>query len=165
VLSKTDPAFHNGSGRLELADRIFSDAAPLAARVIVNRIWAWHFGKPLVATPSDFGAQGEKPTHPELLDDLAARFIANHWSLKWLHREIMLSATYQQASRQRPEAVKLDPGNRLIWRMSRAAWTSRPIAIASCKRPAATVTPSRRTPNMSAMSSCVITNSSVFNRS
>ena len=72
-------------------DKIFSDAAPLTARVIVNRVWAWHFGKPLVDTPSDFGAQGEKPTHPQLLDDLAARFIANGWSLKWLHREIMLS--------------------------------------------------------------------------
>ena len=82
---------------------IFTDAAPLAARVIVNRVWAWHFGKPLVATQSDFGTQGEKPTHPELLDDLAARFIANGWSLKWLHREIMLSATYRQASHPRAD--------------------------------------------------------------
>ena len=98
------PAFHQGSGRLELADRIFSDAAPLAARVIVNRVWGWHFGKPLVATPSDFGTQGEKPTHPELLDDLAARFIAHGWSLKWLHREIMLSAAYRQSSRPRADA-------------------------------------------------------------
>ena len=83
---------------------------PLAARVIVNRVWGWHFGKPLVDTPSDFGTQGEKPSHPQLLDDLAARFIANGWSLKWLHREIMLSATYQQASRPRPEAAKSRPG-------------------------------------------------------
>src|SRR5205814_10209749 len=101
VLSKSDPAFHNGSGRLELADRIFTDAAPLAARVIVNRVWAWHFGKPLVATQSDFGAQGEKPTHPEMLDDLAARFIANQWSMKWLHRAIMLSAAYKQSTKPR----------------------------------------------------------------
>ncbi len=118
VLSKGDVNFHHGSGRLELAEKIFTDAAPLAARVMVNRVWAWHFGKPLVDTLSDFGAQGEKPTHPQLLDDLAARFIANGWSLKWLHREIMLSSAYQQASQPRADAVKIDPGNRLLWRMN-----------------------------------------------
>ncbi len=118
VLSKGDPAFHQGSGRRELAEKIFTDAAPLAARVIVNRVWGWHFGKPLVDTPSDFGNQGEKPSHPPLLDDLAARFIANGWSLKWLHREIMLSAAYQQASRPRPDAAKIDPANRFLWRMN-----------------------------------------------
>ncbi len=118
VLAKGDPKFHHGSGRRELAAKIFTDAAPLAARVIVNRVWGWHFGKPLVETPSDFGTQGEKPSHPQLLDDLAARFIAHGWSLKWLHREIMLSAAYQQASRPRPDAAKLDPGNRLLWRMN-----------------------------------------------
>jgi hypothetical protein len=118
VLAKGDPAFHHGSGRLELAEKIFTDAAPLAARVIVNRVWAWHFGKPLVDTPSDFGAQGEKPTHPQLLDDLAARFIANGWSLKWLHREIMLSAAYQQTSKPRQSAMKIDPINNLLWRMN-----------------------------------------------
>ncbi len=98
VLAKGDSTFKNGSGRLELADNIFTDAAPLSARVIVNRVWGWHFGRPLVATPSDFGVQGEKPTNPELLDDLSARFIAHGWSLKWLNREIMLSAAYQQSS-------------------------------------------------------------------
>jgi hypothetical protein len=118
VLTKGEGAFQLGSGRLELAEKIFTDAAPLAARVIVNRVWGWHFGKPLVETPSDFGAQGEKPSHPELLDDLAARFIATGWSLKWLHREIVLSATYQQASRPRPDAAKIDPANRLLWRMN-----------------------------------------------
>ncbi|MDB5321633.1 MAG: hypothetical protein JWN40_3264 [Phycisphaerales bacterium] len=118
VLSKGDPKFHEGSGRRELADRIFSDAAPLSARVIVNRVWAWHFGKPLVATPSDFGVQGEKPSHPQLLDDLAARFIQNGYSLKWLHREIMLSATYCQASQPRDDAARIDPANRLLWRMN-----------------------------------------------
>jgi hypothetical protein len=118
VLSKGDPAFHQGSGRLELAGRIFGDSAPLAARVIVNRVWGWHFGKPLVATPSDFGTQGEKPTHPELLDDLAARFIANGWSLKWLHREIMLSATYHQASKPREDGLQADATNHLLWRMN-----------------------------------------------
>ncbi len=99
VLSPSVPTpFKNGSGRLELADAIVTDAAPLAARVIVNRIWAHHFGRGLVATPSNFGTQGEKPTHPELLDDLAARFIEHGWSLKWLHREFVLSATYRQSS-------------------------------------------------------------------
>ncbi len=118
VLSKGDSTFKQGSGRLELADRIFSDGAPLTARVIVNRVWAWHFGKPLVATPSDFGTQGEKPSHPELLDDLTARFIANGWSLKWLHREIMLSAAYRQASHPRADAEAVDATNTLLWRMN-----------------------------------------------
>ena len=119
VLSKRqDNLFHSGSGRLELGDRIFSDSAPLAARVIVNRVWGWHFGQPLVGTPSDFGTQGDKPTHPELLDDLAARFMSHGWSLKWLHREIMLSAAYRQASQPRPEAERTDQTNRLLWRMN-----------------------------------------------
>jgi hypothetical protein len=118
VLSRGDANFKNGSGRLELAERIFTDAASLSARIIVNRVWGWHIGKPLVATPSDFGVQGEKPTHPELLDDLAARFIANGWSLKWLHREIMLSATYRQSSRPREDAAKVDTVNALVWRMN-----------------------------------------------
>ena len=118
VLSKGDPAFRHGSGRLELAEKIFTDAAPLTARVIVNRVWGWHFGKPLVDTPSDFGTQGDSPSHPQLLDDLAARFVASGWSLKWLHREIMASAAYRQASRPRADALKLDPANRLVWRMN-----------------------------------------------
>ncbi len=106
--------FKNGSGRLELANAIVTDAAPLVARVIVNRIWAQHFGRGLVATPSNFGTQGEKPTHPELLDDLAARFIEHGWSLKWLHREIVSSATYRQSSRHAPRdesrtSVGVDP--------------------------------------------------------
>ena len=118
VLSKGDNTFRQGSGRLELADKIFSDGAPLAARVIVNRVWGWHFGKALVATTSDFGVQGERPSNPELLDDLAARFIAHGWSLKWLHQEIMLSAAYKQSSRYRPEAAALDQQNVLLWRMN-----------------------------------------------
>ena len=109
VLSKGDTTFKQGSGRLEFADDIFTQSGPLAARVIVNRVWGWHFGKPLVATESDFGVQGDKPTHPELLDDLAARFIANGWSLKWLHREIMLSAAYRQSSHPRAEGLAGDP--------------------------------------------------------
>jgi Protein of unknown function (DUF1553)/Protein of unknown function (DUF1549)/Planctomycete cytochrome C len=118
VLSKGDTRFQKGSGRLELADRIFTDSAPLAARVIVNRVWDWHFGHPLVATTSDFGTQGEPPSHPELLDDLSARFIAHGWSMKWLHREIMLSAAYQQSSHPRADAETIDQMNSLLWRMN-----------------------------------------------
>jgi hypothetical protein len=84
----------------------------------VNRVWAWHFGRPLVGTPSDFGTQGDKPSHPELLDDLAARFISNGWSLKWLHREILLSAAYQQASTPREDGDRADQTNTLLWRMN-----------------------------------------------
>ena len=118
VLSTSDPALGPGSGRSMLAQKLFTDGASLAARVIVNRVWGWHFGKPLVATPSDFGTQGDKPTHPELLDDLAARFVQNGWSLKWLHREIMLSAAYQQLSVRRPGGDRIDQSNILLWRMN-----------------------------------------------
>jgi hypothetical protein len=110
--------FHTGSGRLELGEKIFTDAAPLSARVIVNRVWGWHFGTHLVGTPSDFGVQGLQPSHPELLEDLSARFIANGWSLKWLHREIMLSATYRQSSHPQAAAMDADPTNQLLWRMN-----------------------------------------------
>lgn len=123
VLSDGEPQpFGYGSGRQELAECIVGEAASLAARVIVNRVWGWHFGQPLVRTPSNLGRLGEPPSHPELLDDLAARFIGHGWSLKWLHREIMLSATYCQSSAVAPEqaaAVEQDPDNRLLWRMNR----------------------------------------------
>jgi hypothetical protein len=118
VLAKGDADFKNGSGRLELGEKIFSDAAPLSARVIVNRVWGWHFDRHLVGTPSDFGIQGLAPSHPELLEDLSARFIANGWSLKWLHREILLSATYRQSSHPRADAMEADPTNTYLWRMN-----------------------------------------------
>ena len=119
VLAKSgDTTFKNGSGRRELAERLFTDTAPLAARVMVNRVWGWHFGKGLVATASDFGTQGDKPTHPELLDDLAARFIEHGWSLKWLNKEIMMSATYRQSSRPRADGLQADEGNSLLWRQN-----------------------------------------------
>jgi hypothetical protein len=118
VLAKGETTFKQGSGRLELADRIFSDAPGLAARVIVNRVWGWYFGQALVATASDFGTQGDKPTHPELLDDLAARFIEHRWSLKWLSKEIMTSQVYQQSSHPRAEGIKADEGNALLWRQN-----------------------------------------------
>ncbi len=120
VLSGGNPApFQNGSGRLELARAIASKDNPLTARVIVNRVWAGHFGKGLVRTPGDFGVKGEMPTNQGVLDWLAARFIADGWSLKKLHRTILLSATWQQASDERVDAAKIDPENRLHWRQNR----------------------------------------------
>jgi len=118
VLAKGDGVFKIGSGRLELGEKIFSDSQALAARVIVNRVWGWHFGRALAATPSDFGVQGEKASNSELLDDLSARFIQHGWSIKWLNREIMLSAAYQQSSRPRADGEAVDPLNSLVWRMS-----------------------------------------------
>src|SRR5688500_9782857 len=111
--------FEKGSGRLELAQAIASENSPLTARVIVNRVWMYHFGAPLVRTPSDFGLRSEPPSHPELLDYLAARFIQDGWSLKKLHRLIMVSRAYQQSSEQNAKAAKEDPGNQLLWRMNR----------------------------------------------
>jgi hypothetical protein len=102
-----------------LAAAITGRDNPLIARVIVNRAWQGHFGFGLVRTPSNFGHLGERPTHPELLDDLAVRFMESGWSLKWLHREIKLSATYQQQSDFRADAAEVDPENRLLWRMNR----------------------------------------------
>ncbi|MGE0610121.1 MAG: DUF1553 domain-containing protein, partial [Pirellulales bacterium] len=114
----TEP-FRTGSGRLDLALAITQEGAPLAARVFVNRVWKQHFGQPLVDTMSNFGVQGSRPTHPALLDDLAARFVSEGWSLKGLHREMLLSAAYQQASDDRPEVARLDGTNKLLWRMNR----------------------------------------------
>jgi hypothetical protein len=103
--------FQQGSGRLELANAIASASNPLTARVIVNRLWAGHFGEGLVRTASNFGQLGERPTHPELLDYLAARLVESGWSLKTMHREMMLSRTYQLASDSKKETE-----NRLLWR-------------------------------------------------
>ncbi len=123
VLSDDPQPYQIGSGRLELAQSITTDAAALAARVIVNRVWLAHFGQGIVATPSNFGRQGERPTHPELLDDLAARFIESGWSIKYLHREILLSATWQQSSADDPQRVEADPSNRWLSRMNRRRLT------------------------------------------
>lgn len=111
--------FTQGSGRLQLAKAIVSPTNPLTARVFVNRVWQHHFGRGIVATPSNFGLLGVPPTHPELLDYLAARFIASGWSLKRLHREIMLSSTYRLASAHSQPNFESDPENRLLWRMHR----------------------------------------------
>jgi hypothetical protein len=108
-----------GSGRLELAGWIAAKDNPLTARVMVNRIWLHHFGRGLVKTPNDFGTRGTPPTHPELLDWLAAEFVKDGWGVKKLHKRIMLSATYQQASATRADAVKHDANNDLYWRFDR----------------------------------------------
>ena len=106
------------SGRAELAAWLLDPAHPLTARVFVNRVWHWHFGRGLVDTTSDFGTRGGSPSHPELLDRLARDFVASGWDVKALHRRIMSSATYRQDSRWRPDAAAIDPENRLLWRWS-----------------------------------------------
>jgi hypothetical protein len=117
--------FANGSGRREMAEAIASADNPLTARVFVNRVWGWHFGRGLVETPSDFGTRAPAPSHPELLDWLALRFVADGWSLKQLHRQLVLSATYRQRSNVPVEeervakAAVTDPENALLWHFNR----------------------------------------------
>ncbi len=111
--------FATGSGRLELARAIVDPANPLTPRVLVNRVWQWHFGQALVTTPSDFGLRSDPPSHPDLLDDLARSFLDSGWSIKALHRRIMLSSTYQQSSELRPDCLERDPQNRWLWRYNR----------------------------------------------
>jgi len=124
VLSDGEPQpFTFGSGRLELAYSITSPTNPLTARVLVNRVWMEHFGEPLVNSPADFGTRSDPPTHPELLDWLAAEFMRSGWSLKHLHRVMLLSSGYQQASRIPDSALRtprsVDPDNKLLWHYPR----------------------------------------------
>ena len=119
--------FTQGSGRLELAQAIAARDNPLTARVMVNRIWLHHFGAGLVRTPSNFGLRGEVPTHPELLDYLAATFMDSGWSVKTIHRLILLSSTYQQSSVDRPGYCERDPDNRLLWKMNRQRLEFEPL--------------------------------------
>ena len=120
ILSQGEPQpFRNGSGRLELAEAIANPRNPLTSRVMVNRIWLYHFGRGIAGTASNLGKLGERPTHPQLLDYLASRLISSHWSLKSLHREIMLSAAYALSSADSDHNANLDPDNRLYWRANR----------------------------------------------
>jgi hypothetical protein len=135
ALGGQQACFQHGSGRLELAHAIANADNPLTVRVMVNRVWQYHFGRGLVATASNFGTLGERPTHPELLDWLARQFIASGWSLKPLHRAIMLSSAYRQSSRGESAGFAKDPGNTLLWRMSRRrldveAWRDAVLATA-----------------------------------
>ncbi len=124
VLSTDAPIqFKDGSGRRELAERIASRANPLTARVMVNRIWGVIFGRPLVITPSNFGHTGVAPTHPELLDDLAVRFMKSGWSVKTLVREMVLSATYRQRSEADAKKMAADSANALLSHMNRRRLT------------------------------------------
>ncbi len=115
------------SGRREFAEWLTRPDDALFARVMVNRIWQHHFGKGLVATPNNFGARGEPPTHPELLDYLAACFVESGWSIKAVHRLILSSAAYQLSSADQAEARQIDPGNRLCWRFDRRRLEAEPI--------------------------------------
>jgi len=113
------PPNTKGSGRLELANWIASKDNPLTTRVIVNRLWHYHFGQGIVPTTSDFGSRGTIPSHPELLDWLADRLVAEKWSLKQMHRLIMLSCTYQLSAAASPDNLLKDPDQRLVWRYDR----------------------------------------------
>ena len=117
----------NESGRLQLAEWITHPEHPLTARVMVNRLWHWHFGRGLVDTPSNFGATGSTPTHPELLDWLPRRFIEQGWSVKALHREILLSSTYRLSTDYGRVQAATDEGNQLHWRMNRRRLEVEPI--------------------------------------
>ena len=117
ILSPKDrEPFKIGSGRLEVAQDIASKNNPMTARVIINRIWMHHFGDGFVRTPDDLGVQSEAPSHPELIDYLATRFMAEGWSFKKMHKLIMLSSVYQQSSDANAAYQIKEPENRLLWR-------------------------------------------------
>jgi hypothetical protein len=115
------------SGRLEFAQWLVARENPLTARVLMNRVWMWHFGKPLMKSPSNWGLQSEPPSHPELLDWLARSLMKNGWSLKSMHRTIMLSSVYQMSSRSNPEYQERDPENRLLYRQNRRRLEAEPV--------------------------------------
>jgi hypothetical protein len=121
ILAKPEDqkAIHTTSGRLELADWLTGTDNPLPARVMVNRIWQWHFGEGLVRTPDNFGKMGDRPSHPELLDYLAQRFIESGWSVKAMNRMIMLSSAYRTASDADEKTLEADPENRLLAHFNR----------------------------------------------
>ncbi|HEY7117381.1 MAG TPA: DUF1553 domain-containing protein, partial [Tepidisphaeraceae bacterium] len=124
ILSPGTPKpFKDGSGRRELAMAIADRNNPLTARVMVNRVWGMLFGQPIVLTPSNFGHSGQPPTYPELLDDLAVRFMDNGWSIKTLVREIVSSATYRQSANLHDDDGRIDPANELLGRMNRRRLT------------------------------------------
>ncbi|MGC4001122.1 MAG: DUF1553 domain-containing protein [Anaeromyxobacter sp.] len=121
ILVKQQPEFaaaaRTSGRRLSFAKWLAGGENPLTARVIVNRVWMWHFGEGLVRTPSDFGLMGQAPTHPELLDWLATRFVEEGWSFKKLHKLILTSNTWRMSKALRTEYQAADPENRLLWRM------------------------------------------------
>jgi len=167
ILAGVDDHAFTDDGRLELAEALASPKNPLTARVIVNRVWQQHFGRGLVSTADNFGAMGERPSHPELLDHLASWFIAHGWFSKALHRYILASATWQQSSAVQTAALEQDAGNSLLWRMNPAPLSSSkpsatvcsasPVgstrasaAAAPCSTTTTSVAPSMATPIVSA---------------
>ena len=119
IVEGPTPALYDmGSGRKQLADSIAHPDNPLTTRVIVNRLWMHHFGRPLVTSPSNFGTLGNEPSHPLLLDWLASELVQSNWSLKRLHRAILLSSTFKQSSRYNDEHYRIDGDNKYLWRYS-----------------------------------------------
>jgi hypothetical protein len=115
-----DPRFESkGSGRQQVAEWLSGPRNPLTARVMLNRIWQWHFGEGIVRTPDNFGKMGDRPTHPELLDFLAGEFVRSGWSIKTMQRTIMLSSAYQMSSQGDPKDEEADPENLLLGRFNR----------------------------------------------
>lgn len=125
--SASRPLTNDEQRRLALAEWIVDPANPLTARVIVNRLWQQHFGEGLVSTPSDFGVNGARPTHPELLDWLATELVEHGWSLRHIHRLIVQSATYRQSSAARAEGLAADAGSRMLWRYPPRRLEAEPI--------------------------------------
>jgi hypothetical protein len=123
LAGSSQPLIEHGSGRKELAEWLTRADHPLTSRVMINRMWQWHFGEGLVRTPNNFGSTGDRPSHPELLDYLAQKFAEQGWSIKSMHRMIMLSSTYQMSSHSSEDARKKDPGNRLLSHFSRRRLT------------------------------------------
>ena len=113
---KEHPEWNHTGRRLTLAKWLVSRENPLTARVFVNRVWQFHFGEGIVRSVDDFGVQGDKPSHPELLDTLAVQFQEHHWDLKWLTKQIVMSQVYRQGSAEIAEPLKMDPSNHLLWR-------------------------------------------------
>ena len=114
--SKQHPEWHHTGRRLALAEWLTRPENPLTARVFVNRVWQFHFGEGIVRSVDDFGSQGMPPTHPELLDWLAVRFVEHGWDIKWLTKEIMMSAVYRQSSAEDQVKMAADPSDKLLWR-------------------------------------------------
>mgnify|MGYP001965473634 CR=1 FL=1 len=130
VLSGTVPELpipEDGSGRFELADWITNPEHPLTSRTMINRIWAWHFGRGIVATPSNFGLRGGRPSHPGLLDWMSRKFVSEGWSIKQMHRLIMESAVYRLSGDEDPAAIEIDPANDLWWRREPRRLEAEPI--------------------------------------
>ena len=119
MINARQPEIASGSGRDRLAEWLASPSNPLPARVMVNRVWQWHFGEGIVRTPDNFGKMGERPTHPELLDYLASRFVESGWSVKALQRTILLSSAYRMSSEAPEASVEADPENKLLTRFNR----------------------------------------------